>query len=141
MILKAKKLKPDAILPNSAYKGDAGLDLYSAENKLIRSQEREIIETGIAIEIPENFVGLIWDRSSLGAKFGLTTLAGVIDSGYRGEIRVVLYNTSETTYQVRKNDKIAQLLIQAIEPVKILEVRQLNNSQRGEKTFGSSDKI
>lgn len=140
MILKVKKVKPDAVIPNSAYHGDAGLDLYSAENKLIGSHERETIETGIAIEIPEGFVGLIWDRSSLPAKFGLTTLAGVIDSGYRGEIRIVMYNTSETTYQIRKNDKIAQLLIQEIASPKILEVRQLNSSQRGEKTFGSSDK-
>ncbi len=138
MILKIKKIQADAKVPSMAYKGDAGLDLYSAEKKIIKRKERAKIKTGIALEIPFGFVGLIWDRSSLAAKSGLTTMAGVIDSGYRGEIEIIIYNSSKEDYIIKKYDKIAQLLIQKIETPKIVGVDQLSNSERGNKNFGSS---
>ena len=140
MILKLKKINPDAKVPDTAYKGDAGLDLYSIKEILIKAGKRTIVGTGIGIEIPDGFVGLVWDRSSLPAKYGLTTMAGVIDSGYRGEIKVVMFNTSEKDYTIKKHDKIVQLLIQKIESPKILEVQDLSESERGQKSFGSSKK-
>ncbi len=140
MILNIKKTNPEAKVPNTAYKGDAGLDLYSVEEKLVKSGERVIIETGIAAEIPDGFVGLIWDRSSVPAKFGIKTMGGVIDAGYRGEIRIIMYNTSRQDYEIHKHDKIAQMLIQKVELPKIVEVDQLSDSERGKKTFGSSNK-
>ncbi|MFC1656490.1 dUTP diphosphatase [Patescibacteria group bacterium] len=140
MILKIQKTNPEAKVPNTAYKGDAGLDLYSLKNTIILGQERAIIETGIAVEIPDGFVGLIWDRSSVPAKFGIKTMGGVIDSGYRGEIRIIMYNTSKEDYKIKKHDKVAQMLIQKVESPKIVEVDKLSWSERDKKTFGSSGK-
>ena len=93
--------------------------------------------TGIAVEFPEGYVALLWDRSGLGSK-GIHRLAGVIDSGYRGEWKVVLLNTTKEPFEIKKGDKIIQCIIQKFEPVEILEVDELSNSQRGEKGFGSS---
>ncbi|MFH1749974.1 MAG: dUTP diphosphatase [bacterium] len=140
MILKVQRIQKNAKVPNTAYKGDAGLDLYSVKEILIKSKNRTIIETGIAVEIPDGYVGLVWDRSSVPAKYGLTTMGGVIDSGYRGEIRIIMYNTSAEDFVIKKHEKIAQLLIQKIESPKILEVLELSDSERGKKTFGSSNK-
>ncbi len=138
--LKIKKTHPEAIIPFKSRKGDAGLDLSSLKNYLIEPSEKILVETGISLEIPNGFVGLIWDRSGLAAKHSLHCLAGVIDSNYRGKIKVVLINLGKESYEIRKGNRIAQLLIQKIEEVKIEEVEDLEESSRGEKGFGSGGK-
>ncbi|MFH0846141.1 MAG: dUTP diphosphatase [Patescibacteria group bacterium] len=140
MQLKIKKLKSDAVLPDYFYQGDAGLNLYSNIDLEIKSMERVIISTGIVMEIPNGYVGLIWDRSSLGIKEIIKTLGGVIDSGYRGEIRVGLINLSDKNFSIVKGQKIAQMIIQKHENPEIVEVEKLSESERQDKTFGSSDR-
>ena len=139
--LKIKKIDREATLPDYAYFGDAGLDLYSNTDVLIKSLEREVLSTGIALEIPNGYVGLIWDRSSLGIKEIIKTLGGVIDSGYRGEVKVGLINLSKKDFQIFKGQKIAQMIIQKKEDVVVEEVDNLSEkTERKEKGFGSSDK-
>ena len=138
MTLKIKKLSPDATLPSYANKDDAGMDLYSNESVLISPHERKNISTGIAMIIPSGYAGLIWDKSGIAAKHGLKTLGGVIDAGYRGEIKIVVHNLSSVPYRVEKGTKIAQMLIQHIEQKDIMEVEELDETERGEKGFGSS---
>ncbi len=137
--LKIKKLDRGVRLPDYAYFGDAGLDLYSNIDILIKASEREIISTGIAMEIPDGYVGLIWDKSSLGIKETLKILGGVIDSGYRGEIKVGMINLSKKDFQIVRGQKIAQMIIQKKEKIIIEEVESLSESERNEKSFGSSD--
>ncbi len=136
--IKIQKTNPDIKIPSYAHPGDAGMDLYSAENTVIKPGERKVISTGIKMEIPSGYVGLIWDKSGLASKHGLKTMAGVIDSIYRGEVGVVMINLDDQEYQVEKNTKIAQMLIQKIESVEIEEVENLEDSSRGEGGFGSS---
>ena len=140
MILKIKKLKSDATLPSYGHPGDAGMDLYAAENVTIRARERVKIPTGIAMEIPEGYVGLIWDKSGLSMSYGLKTLGGVIDAGFRGEIIIGVANMSDTEYTIEKGHKIAQILIQRVESPTLEEVADLTGSPRGGKGFGSTGK-
>jgi len=138
--VKVRRLYKDSKLPCYAHPGDAGMDLFSQKNYLIRSGQRKVLSTGVAIEIPSGYVSLIWDKSGLATKNGLKVLGGVIDSGYRGEYIVTLHNLSKKSYQVKKGDKIAQLLIQPVSHCKIIETKNLSQSIRGEKGFGSSGK-
>ncbi len=138
MVIKIKKLCDDAKIPCYSCPGDAGMDFYSNENAVLSSNERKLIGTGISIAIPEGYVGLIWDKSGLASKHGLKTMAGVIDSGYRGEIKILIHNLSESEYVVEKGKKVAQMLIQPVEQRDILEVADLDHSDRGEKGFGST---
>ncbi|NDF15181.1 dUTP diphosphatase [bacterium] len=108
-----QKLDPAAKVPVRAYEHDAGLDLFSLERHTLVPGEGRIFKTGIALEIEPGFVGLVWDRSSMG-KRGIKTLGGVIDSGYRGEVGVILWNLSRESQEIMAGDKIAQLLIQPI---------------------------
>lgn len=138
--IKIKKLNKDAILPSYAHSGDAGLDLYSTEEVIIKPHERKQIKTGLAFVVPEGYVGLIWDKSGLSHKYGLKTLGGVLDSGYRGELLVGIVNLNEEDYILEKGNKIAQLIIQTVESVTIEEVYELDNTARGEGGFGSTGK-
>ena len=142
------KLDQEARSPTRNKEFDAGLDLYSLESVFIPVGATKIIKTGVAIQIPVNMVGKIEDRSSLAAK-GLRTGAGVIDHGYSGEVGVVLHNFSAATerepalyqegYNIKKGDKIAQLLIYPVETPAVKEVYLLwNNSERGSNGYGSS---
>lgn len=140
MKLKIKKLHKEAILPNYAHEDDAGFDLYSIEDVEIAPNVRVQIRTGIAMQIPVGFVGLIWDKSGLSHKHGLKTLGGVIDSGYRGEVKVGIINLGEQTYKLEKGHKVAQMIIQKKETCEIEEVSDLEESHRGEGGFGSSGK-
>lgn len=140
MKLKIKKLHEEAILPNYAHEDDAGFDLYSIEDVEIAPNVRVQIRTGIAMQIPVGFVGLIWDKSGLSHKHGLKTLGGVIDSGYRGEVKVGIINLGEQTYKLEKGHKVAQMIIQKKETCEIEEVSDLEESHRGEGGFGSSGK-
>ena len=109
-------------LPQYAHKGDAGADLRAAEPKIIAPRSRELIATGISLELPDGYVGLIWPRSGLAVKRGLDCGAGVIDSHYRGEIKVLLFNHSDTEIQIQSGDRIAQLIIQKVEKPLIKQI-------------------
>lgn len=135
--LKVKKINPNAKLPERKNEGDAGLDLYCIEDYTIKPFEIKQISTGIAIEIPKGYFGLIKDRSGLSMK-GLHVLAGVIDENYRGEIKIVLINLSNNEIKIEKHTRIAQLLIIPYLKVNVVEVIELSETERGEKGFGST---
>jgi len=136
--LKVKRLDKEAKLPVRKREGDAGLDLYSNQMVVLNPGERTMVSTGIAIEIPKGYVGIIKDRSGLAAKQGLTTIAGVVDENYRGEVKVVLLNTGNEQVILDKHTRIAQLLIIPYLGCEVEEVKELSDTQRGEKGFGSS---
>jgi len=138
MECKVKKLTDTAKLPSYGRPGDAALDIYADISVMILGGERAIISTGIAIAVPPDHVGLVWDRSGLAANFGIHTMAGVIDPTYRGELFIVLRNTSQETYQIQQGDRIAQLLIQPASQVAVQEVQELDQTVRNDGKFGSS---
>ena len=137
-MLKIKKIHPDATMPKYLRPGDAAMDLYSSEDKIIQPHQRELISTGIAIAIPTGNVGLIWDRSGMAANYGIKSMGGVIDSNYRGEIKVILHNLTNQPFTIEKGMRIAQMLIQPVEQKQIMEVEDLDDTIRGEKAFGST---
>lgn len=140
MKLKVKKLNSLAKLPTYAHPGDAGMDMFSSEHISLEPGQYVAISTGIAVEISKGFVGLIWDKSGLSTNHGLKVLGGVIDSGYRGEIRIGMINLSNKVYTFEAGDKVAQMLIQKIESPKIVEAKSLAETKRGDKGFGSTGK-
>jgi dUTP pyrophosphatase len=140
MFLKIKKLHADAKIPKYAHHDDAGFDLCAIENTTVKPKERIPVPTGLAFEIPEGFVGLIWDKSGLAVKHGIKTIAGVIDSTYRGEILVAVTNNSDEEYLFEKGHKIAQMIIQKKETVEFVEVDELTDTVRGEGRMGSTGK-
>ena len=140
MKIKILKINSEAIIPNYANKNDAGLDLYSAEDFVLKPGERRAFKTGVKMEIPEGYVGLVWDKSGLAVNDGIKTMAGVVDAGYRGEIKIVLINLSNQNFEIKKGQKIAQMLIQKIEHPEIEIVEFLSESGRGESGFGSTGK-
>ncbi len=135
--LTVERLSPFAKLPTRAHKNDAGLDLYSAENCTLFSGDIAGIKTGIKMQIPDGHAGLIWDKSGL-ARAGLHTLGGVIDSGYRGEIVVLIKNLSEDIFNISAGQKIAQILIQKIEALEVAEGEISDETERDGNGFGSS---
>lgn len=138
MKLKIKKLTEEAKLFSYAHEGDAGMDVYSCEDTIIKVGERKVVKTGIAVALEPGFVALVWDKSGLAAKKGIKTMAGVIDSGYRGEVGIVMLNTSREDHIINKHDKIAQILIQPIISAEIEEVTSLDETIRGKGGFGST---
>src|SRR3954454_12425791 len=141
MELRTTRLRAGARLPSRAHDGDAGLDLYAAEAATIAPGERASVSTGIAIEIPAGFAGLVLPRSGLAARHGiaLVNAPGLIDSGYRGEVRVLLLNTDRgDTFEVSSGDRIAQLLLSPVTEAHPVEVSELELSARGAGGFGSS---
>lgn len=135
-----KYLTETAHVPTKANRTDAGFDLYSDEDKFIFGNKRTTIKTGISLDMPDNLAGLIWPRSGLSVKKGIDVLAGVIDAGYRGEIMVCLYNTSDEDVEIKRGDRIAQIIFQEV-PIISLQLREeLGSSQRGSKGFGSTGK-
>lgn len=138
MILKVKKVRDTAQLPVYAHTGDAGLDMKAAESAELAPGERTAIPTGLAFELPQGTVGLVWDKSGRSLKEGLKTMAGVIDEGFRGEFMVVVLNTSNKTVKIEVGEKIAQLLIQPVHQVAIQEVKEVGDSSRGQEGFGST---
>lgn len=135
--LQIKKLNINATLPTRAHAEDAGLDLYALEEGVIGRFGSAMVSTGIALELRPGTVGLIADRSSV-AKRGLKTVGGVIDSGYRGEVKILLRNLSDENQKVEKGERIAQMLILPIETPAVQEVETLSETSRGEGGFGSS---
>ena len=141
MELPVAKLVPEAVLPSRAHEGDAGLDLYACEAAHIGPGERWSVGTGVAVEIPEGHAGLVLPRSGLAKKHGiaLVNAPGLIDSGYRGEIRVLLLNTDPAeTFRVEPGNRIAQLVISPIALAEPAETASLAESARGDGGFGSS---
>ncbi|GAC1317270.1 MAG: dUTP diphosphatase [Acidimicrobiales bacterium] len=134
------RLDPDLALPAYAKPGDAGLDLVARSGAhLAAAGGRAIVPTGIAIELPEGFAGLILPRSGLAARHGISCLnaPGLIDSGYRDELKVILVNHDPVDdYEIRRGDRIAQLVVQAVERVRWREVSELSESDRGAGGFG-----
>jgi dUTP pyrophosphatase len=139
--LPIARLNPDAVLPSRAHPGDAGLDLYACEAAHIGPGERWGVGTGVAVEIPDGHAGFILPRSGLAKKHGIALVnsPGLIDSGYRGEIRVLLLNTDPAeTFRVAVGDRIAQLVIGPIALAEPVEASALAESTRGDGGFGSS---
>lgn len=134
------KLSDGAQMPSYAYDRDAGLDLRSAQNLIIWPGKRELIKTGIAVAIPEGYAGFIQPRSGLAINKGLTVLntPGLIDSQYRGEIKVALINHGDERVAIQEGDRIAQLVIQQVPKVELVRVAELSETARGEGGFGSS---
>lgn len=135
--LPVLKVSPDAVLPTRAHPDDAGLDLYSLEDLLLEPGQGRVAKTGIALALPAGHVGLVADRSSM-AKKGIKTAGGVVDAGYRGEIHIVLWNIASVPVQLRRGERIAQLLILPVAVPAIFEVSELDPTARGAKGFGSS---
>ena len=138
--LKIKKLESDARIPTQGYVGDAAFDLYASHAVVLSPNERAQIGTGLAMEIPEGYTAFIWDRSSMSHKYGLKSLGGVIDSGYRGEVKIGLVNLSDEARVIEKHHKIAQMVIQKNEAFTIVEEDTLSESERGTEGFGSTGK-
>lgn len=140
-VLRVRRLDPDLPLPRYAHPGDAGLDLHAREDLTLAPGQRSVVATGVAIALPPGHVGLVHPRSGLAARHGvaLVNAPGTIDEGYRGEICVVLVNLDPTTpVQLARGDRIAQLVVQRVERVGIVEVDVLPDSGRGQAGFGSS---
>ncbi len=135
--LKVQKVSSLTKLPSRSHTDDAGLDLYSSQYYTIMPGERALISTGVKFAIPKGCVGLIWDKSGI-AKQGVHTMAGVIDSGYRGEVLVNLINLSNNIYTITPGQKVTQLLIQKVENFKIIEEKIKDNTSRGANGFGST---
>jgi dUTP pyrophosphatase len=135
-----RRLRPDAHVPRQAYEGDAGLDLAACDPVVLEPGERAVVATGLAVEIPEGFAGFVQPRSGLAARhgIGIVNAPGLIDSGYRGEIRVVLLNTGRESFAVEPGMRIAQLVIAPVAAVRLIEVDELATSERGSRGFGSS---
>jgi dUTP pyrophosphatase len=139
--LPIRRLRDDAIVPARAYDGDAGLDLAACERVVLAPGERATVGTGLAIAIPDGYAGFVQPRSGLAAKSGITIVntPGLVDSGYRGELKVILLNTDEhDAFVVEAGMRIAQLVVMPVPLVDPVEVDELPESERGVRGFGSS---
>ena len=140
LTLKIVRLDKSLPRPSYSYPGDAAFDLISSEKVSLEPGARAQIKTGLKMEIPDGYVGFIWDKSGLSHKSGLKTLGGVIDSGYRGEVMVGMINLSDAAFTFEKGNKVAQMCIQKKEEVSIVEVEEISETARGEGGFGSTGK-
>jgi dUTP pyrophosphatase len=139
--LEIQRLRPEAVIPERAYSGDAGLDLASCERVCLAPGERATVGTGLAVAIPEGYAGFVQPRSGLAMRHGIALVnsPGLIDSGYRGELRVVLLNTDrESTFTIEPGMRIAQLVVMRLPEIEPVEVDELPPSERGVRGFGSS---
>lgn len=139
--LQIKQLTPSAVIPTYAHEGDAGMDLRASDETILPVGGRALVSTGIAIALPHGHVGLVHPRSGLAAKNGITVLnaPGTIDAGYRGEVKVILLNTSDEAFTITPGDRIAQLVIQKVEHPAVEVVESLDeDTARGAGGFGST---
>jgi deoxyuridine 5'-triphosphate nucleotidohydrolase len=141
MKLLVQKIDPSAVLPSYAYDGDAGMDLFSLEDIAIPPGEKVSVRTGLKFAIPKGFAGFVWDKSGIATKHHLKTMAGVIDSNYRGELLVVLTNLGRNYYLAEKGSKIAQLVIKPVASLEIEEGEVSDDTERGARGFGSSGSV
>jgi dUTP diphosphatase len=136
-----RKLRGDAVVPVRAYEGDAGLDLSSCERVVLEPGERATVGTGLAVAVPDGYAGFVQPRSGLAARHGITIVnaPGLVDSGYRGEVRIVLLNTdAREPFIVEPGMRIAQLVVVPVAGVEPVETEELPESERGVRGFGSS---
>jgi dUTP pyrophosphatase len=139
--LLIQRLRDDAVVPAQAYAGDAGLDLAACDRVEIGAGERALVGTGLAVAIPDGYAGFVQPRSGLAAEHGITVLntPGLIDPGYRGEVRVILHNSDASTpFVVEPGMRIAQLVVVPLAEIEPIEVDELPTSERGVRGFGSS---
>ena len=139
--LAIRRLRPDAVVPARAYEGDAGVDLAACDRVVLGPGERAVVGTGLAAEIPDGYAGFVLPRSGLAAQHGLTVVnaPGLIDSGYRGEVKVILLNTDRAeAFVIEPGMRVAQLVVQAVEDVRFVETEELSASKRGAGGHGSS---
>ena len=136
--IKIKKLKENAIIPSYAHQGDAGLDIFSAEDYVVPTGKRQLVSTGIAMEYPEGYFTSIRGKSGLAVKKGICILGGVVEHTYRGEYGVIVLNSGDEDFIIKAGDKIAQVLIQPIVSAEIEKVEELGDSIRGDGAFGST---
>ncbi|MFZ2054927.1 MAG: dUTP diphosphatase [Candidatus Aminicenantales bacterium] len=139
MKLRVKRISTGARLPAYSHPGDAGMDLFAAEEAVLGAGEVKAVPTGVKMAIPEGYVGLIWDKSGLSLQ-GVHRLAGVVDAGYRGEVKVVMVNLGRKPYVFKQGQKVAQMLIQPVQVVEVVDVGEddLDETARGEGGFGST---
>jgi dUTP pyrophosphatase len=136
-----RKLRDDAVVPSRAYDGDAGLDLTSCEHVVLEPGERATVGTGLAVAVPDGYAGFVQPRSGLASRHGITIVnaPGLVDSGYRGELRVVLLNTdAREPFVVEPGMRIAQLVVVPVASAEPVDVEELPESERGVRGFGSS---
>jgi dUTP diphosphatase len=141
--LPIRRLRDDAVLPERAYSGDAGVDLAACDRHELGPGERAVVGTGLAVAIPEGYAGFVQPRSGLAARHGITVVnaPGLVDAGYRGEIRVVLLNTDRSDpFVVDPGMRIAQLVVLPVPELELAEVEELPESERGVRGFGSSSR-
>ena len=138
MKINIKKLYENSKVPTFAHSSDAGMDLYTPNRIEIGPMQRVRIGTGIAFEIPDGYVGLIWDKSGVSYRQGLKLLGGVVDSGYRGEVLIGVINLSTETIVFEAGEKVAQMLIQKVERPEFIAVDELTDTERGTGAFGST---
>lgn len=140
MTLRFRKLVPDAVLPSYAHPSDAGMDVRSVEELTIAPGKRALVHTGLVMLLPPNYEAQVRPRSGLALKNGVTVLntPGTIDSGYRGEVGVILANFGEANFTVRKGDKIAQIVIAPVTQPEIVETSEVDETDRGAGGFGST---
>ncbi len=141
LTIDVKKLDESLSLPAYQTKGSSGLDLYASEDCLLAPGDFKMVSTGIALEIPPGYEGEVRARSGLASKFGIGVLnsPGTIDSDYRGEIKVILFNLSKKDFEVKRGNRIAQLIISKVEKVNLREVKELKITKREDGGFGSTD--
>jgi dUTP pyrophosphatase len=133
-----KRLVPEAVLPKISSPGDAGYDLSASAALDVAPGDWKVVPTGLAIAVPEGTYGRVAPRSGLAAKRGITTGAGVVDSSYRGQVGVVLFNHGKESFKIEVGDRIAQLILEKIETLPVVEVDELDCTHRGEGGFGST---
>ncbi len=140
MTVRFKKISPEAVLPAYAHPGDAGMDVRSVEDVTIQPGARALVRTGLVMELPPDAEAQVRPRSGLAFKFGVTVLnsPGTIDAGYRGEVGVLLVNHGDAPFEVRKGERIAQLVIASVVRADIEEVASVDSTERGEGGFGST---
>jgi dUTP pyrophosphatase len=138
VILKFLKLSKKAETPEYILGTDVGFDLKAIENVTLFPLEQKIVRTGIAMEIPKGYVGLVRDRAGIVQKMNVHTVAGTFDSGFRGAVSIILVNMSEETVEIEEGMRIAQIILIPVVKAKIQEVKKLSNTERGEKGFGST---
>jgi dUTP pyrophosphatase len=138
--VKIKKIKENAIVPKYAHEGDAGVDLYSTEEHLLKAGERVLVSTGIKIAVPEGYEAQIRPKSGLAINHGISVCntPGTVDAGYRGEVGVIAINHGNEDFKIEKGKKIAQMIINKIEAAEFEEVEELDDTTRGEGGFGST---
>ena len=140
MTLRVKRINPDAALPAYQREDDAGMDLRSVDELSVPPRGRALVRTGLVMALPPGYEAQVRPRSGLALKSGITVLntPGTIDSGYRGEVGVILFNTTDEPFAVRKGDRIAQLVVAAVVEAQVAEVAELGETERGAGGFGST---